>query len=278
MNTFHQIWPDVFTPEQAKQRIEDEKKYYHINNPQNLEEQAINLVGPTVYRTLIKDYTEKQWGRDCRDLPASIINRIPLRFTYDNNYYNDRYQGIPIGGYTQIIDKMLKGTVVKLNYNVKADEWGLKELYSYAKNIIWTGPIDEFFDYELGKLEYRSVRFDKEIEHTTNAQGVAVINFTDHACDYTRIIEHKHFEFNKISNKTVRSYEYPVQDGSGEPMYPINDDRNNKLYEGYIQLYKTRASYNDDLARTFFGGRLGSYKYMNMDECIESALELCKRF
>jgi UDP-galactopyranose mutase len=267
MNTFSKIWKDVYTPEQAKNRIEEEKAKYHVDEPKNLEEQAINLVGPTIYEKLIKGYTAKQWGRPCTELPAFIIKRLPVRFTYDNNYFNDRYQGIPVGGYTAIINKMLEGIEVELGANFFDKR---KEYESCAKKIIFTGPIDEFFSYKYGELEYRSVRFETEILDTPNYQGDAVVNYTEYEVPYTRIIEHKHFEFDTTSPKTVISREYSSTWKLGdEPYYPVNNERNNNLY----LKYKEEA---DKLDNVIFGGRLGQYKYYDMDKVIASALDMLK--
>lgn len=263
MNTFTKLWPEVFTPEEAKQKIEEEKKESYIEHPSNLEEQALNLVGKTIYEKLIKGYTEKQWGKPCKELPAFIINRLPVRYTFDNNYFNDIYQGIPIGGYTKIIEKMLEGIDVKLN----CDYLKNKENYSkLATKTIFTGPIDAFFEYCYGPLEYRSVRFETEILDINNYQGNAVVNYTASDIPYTRIIEHKHFEFGN-QNKTIISKEYSSTWKVGdEPYYPVNDTLNNELYK----KYKILADKNSNI---IFGGRLGQYKYMDMDDVIESALE-----
>jgi len=267
MNTFTKLWNDVFTPLDAKKRIEEEKKNYHIDNPRNLEEQAINLVGPTIYEKLVKGYTAKQWGKECKDLPAFIIKRLPVRFTFDNNYFNDRYQGIPMGGYTQIIEKMLNGIDVRLNTNYLDNK---NELNKICKNIIYTGPIDEYYDYRFGKLDFRTVRFETEVLDTSNYQGNAVINYTEYEVPYTRIIEHKHFEFDITSPKTVISKEYSkkFEDGD-EPYYPINDDRNNDLYNKYKDLAQNETN-------VYFGGRLGLYKYYDMDDTIVEALNFVK--
>ena len=265
MNTFTKLWSDVFTPEDAKRRIEEEKAKYHIDEPKNLEEQAINLVGPTIYEKLIKGYTAKQWGRKCTDLPAFIIKRLPVRFTFDNNYFNDRYQGIPIGGYTMIIEKMLSGIDVKLNYDYKLHKDEID-----AKKVIYTGPIDEYFDYCYGELEYRKVEFKTEILDTPNYQGNAVVNYTEYEVPYTRIIEHKHFEFDTTSPKTVISKEYSSTWKKGdEPYYPMNDEKNNSLYLKYKELAEKEKNVS-------FGGRLGLYKYYDMDDTIEAALEFLK--
>ena len=264
MNTFTKLWNDVFTPEDVRNRIEEEKKKYHIDEPTNLEEQAINLVGPTIYEKLIKGYTAKQWGRPCTELPAFIIKRLPVRFIFDNNYFNDRYQGIPIGGYTKIIEKMLDGIEVRLNYDFFEHK---EELLKETKEIIYTGPIDQFFDYKYGPLEYRSVRFETETLDISNYQGNAVVNYTEYEVPFTRIIEHKHFEFDSTSPKTIISKEYSSTWKVGdEPYYPVNNDKNNSLYE----KYKAEA---DKLGNVHFGGRLGQYKYLDMDKVIERALE-----
>ena len=263
MNTFSKIWNDVFTPAEAMKKIDEEKKKYYVEEPKNLEEQAINLVGPTIYEKLVKGYTAKQWGRKCNELPAFIIKRLPVRFTYDNNYFNDRYQGIPIGGYTKIIEKMLSGIEVKLNSNYFSDR---KHYESISKNIIYTGPIDEFFAYKYGELEYRSVYFETTVLDEVNHQGNAVVNYTDYETPYTRIIEHKHFEFDTKTPKTVISKEYSKSWKLGdEPYYPVNDEKNNTLYN----KYKEEALKLDNV---FFGGRLGQYKYYDMDKVILEAL------
>ena len=262
MNTFTKLWSDVFTPEEAEKKIEQERKTYAIENPKNLEEQAINLVGKTIYEKLIKGYTEKQWGRPCKELPAFIIKRLPVRFTFDNNYFNDCYQGIPIGGYTKIIEKMLEGVEVRLN----TDFLDNKEYYSsQAKKIIFTGPIDAYYDYCFGTLQYRSVRFENTLLDMPNYQGNAVINYTASDVPYTRIIEHKHFEFGK-QPKTVISKEFSAEWKRGdEPYYPINDEKNNALYENY----KDKATSENNV---IFGGRLGQYKYYDMHVVIKNAL------
>ena len=268
MNTFTKLWNDVFTPEEAMAKIDAEKKVYNVVDPKNLEEQAINLVGPTIYEKLVKGYTAKQWGRPCSELPAFIIKRLPVRFTFDNNYFNDRYQGIPIGGYTQIIEKMLSGIEVRLNcdfFKVK------EELKKISKKIIYTGPIDQYFNYCYGPLEFRTVRFETEILNKSNYQGNAVINYTEYEVPYTRIIEHKHFEFDTTSPKTVISKEYSTAWKLGdEPYYPVNDEKNSLLYKKYKELA-------DNESNVIFGGRLGQYKYYDMDDTIISALELLKR-
>ncbi len=267
MNTFTKMWPDCFTPDDVRLRIEEEKAKFHIDDPKNLEEQAINLVGPTIYEKLIKGYTAKQWGRPCTELPPFIIKRLPVRFTFDNNYFNDRYQGIPIGGYTKIIEKMLDGIEVRLNTNFFDNRCDFE---SIAKNIIYTGPIDEYFEYKYGPLEYRTVRFETEVLDEVNHQGNAVINYTEYEIPYTRIIEHKHFEFDTTSPKTVISREYSTTWKLGdEPYYPVNNDKNNKLYLKYKEE-------SDKLSNVHFGGRLGQYKYYDMDKVILAALEYLK--
>ena len=267
MNTFTKLWRDVFTPAEAQKRIEEERAEGYTDNPQNLEEQAINLVGKTIYEKLVKGYTQKQWGRKCTELPAFIIKRLPVRFTFDNNYFNDRYQGIPVGGYTQIIEKMLDGIEVKLGCDFFAD----KEKYlAMADKVIYTGAIDRYYDYCYGALEYRSVRFETEVLDCPNYQGNAVINYTAYDVPYTRIIEHKHFEFDSTSPKTVISREYSSTWKLGdEPYYPVNDEKNGKLYIKYKEL----ADRED---KVIFGGRLGQYKYFDMDDVIDSALETLK--
>ncbi len=263
MNTFSKLWSDVFTPTDAYKKIEEEKKAFNIETPTNLEEQAIKLVGKTIYEKLIKGYTAKQWGRQCTELPPFIIKRLPVRFTYDNNYFNDRYQGIPVGGYTAIIEKMLEGIEVRLNCDYFLDK---EELNSIAKNIIYTGPIDQFFDFKYGKLEYRTVRFENEIIDCPNYQGNAVVNYTEYEVPYTRIIEHKHFEFDTTSPKTIISKEYSKAFEEGdEPYYPVNNDKNNELYNKYYEESKL-------LSNVYFGGRLAQYKYYDMDKVILEAL------
>lgn len=267
MNTFVEIWPDIKTPEEAKARIEKEKEQYHIEEPKNLEEQAINLVGKTIYEKLIKGYTAKQWGRPCTELPPFIIKRLPVRFEFNNNYFNDIYQGIPIGGYTHIIEKMLE----KIDLKLKTDFFTNREYFEQiADKIIYTGPIDQYFDYKYGELEYRTVRFETEELDIPDYQGNAVINYTEYEVPYTRIIEHKHFEFNTTSSKTVISKEYSSSWKLGdEPYYPVNDERNNNLY----LKYKEEA---DKLSNVHFGGRLGQYKYYDMDKVILEALNYIK--
>ena len=261
MNTFSKMW-GIKTPAEAKAIIGGQIANLNIGEPQNLEEQALKLVGTDVYEKLIKGYTQKQWGRPCTELPAFIIKRLPLRFTYDNNYFNDRYQGIAIGGYTQIIEKMLAGSDVKTDTDYFEF---IKENPDIAEKTVFTGQIDEFFGYRYGALGYRSVRFENEILDTDNYQGDAVVNYTDREVPYTRIIEHKHFEFGK-QEKTVISREYSAEWQPGiEPYYPINDEANNALYEKYKALAATRPD-------VIFGGRLGQYKYYDMDKVIAAAL------
>ena len=269
MNTFTKLWNDVITPSDAKTRIEDQKKELNGKEPTNLEEQAISLVGRDIYEKLVKGYTEKQWGKDCRELPAFIIKRLPVRFTFNNNYFNDRYQGIPIGGYNKIIEKMLE----KCDIELGVDYLKNKEKYnSLADKILYTGMIDEYFDYNLGNLEYRSLKFENEIlPEIDDYQGNAVFNYTDRETPYTRIIEHKHFEFNTCSG-TIITKEYPVDWKIGdEAYYPVNNDRNNKLFEEYKLLAQKEN-------KVIFGGRLGHYKYYDMDKVIEAALECVKYF
>lgn len=266
MNTFTKLWKDVITPKQAKEKIEQEKKDYFVENPKNLEEQAINLVGKTIFEKLVKGYTEKQWGKKCKDLPAFIIKRLPVRFTFNNNYFNDTYQGIPIGGYTKIIEKMLNNIEVRLNCDYLKDKETFNNL---ADKVIYTGAIDEFFNYKLGALEYRSVRFETEILDIDNFQGNAVVNYTDYNVPYTRIIEHKHFEFG-LQEKTIISKEFSSKwTINDEPYYPVNDDKNNNLYKAYEELAKGQN-------KVIFGERLGSYKYYDMHNVIREALNLVK--
>lgn len=268
MYTFNKIW-GVVTPEEAKAKIEEQRKEIK-KEPQNLEEQAISLVGRDIYEKLIKGYTEKQWGRDCKDLPAFIIKRLPVRMTYDNNYFNANYQGIPVGGYTKMVSNMLNGIEVRLNedYLLKKEKYN-----AMANKIIYTGAIDAYFDYKLGNLEYRSVRFENEILNTPNFQGNAAVNYTDKETPWTRIIEHKWFEYGKdeFGNdlpKTIISKEYSSEWKLGdEPYYPVNDKRNSDLYNKYKSLA-------DNQDKIIFGGRLGEYKYYDMDAVIAAALEL----
>ncbi len=267
MNTFNKLW-GVKTPKEAKEKIEEEKKSANITEPKNLEEQAISLVGKTIYEKLIKGYTEKQWGKRATELPSFIIKRLPVRFIYDNNYFNDKYQGIPIGGYTKIIEKMLDGIDVKLNCNFFENREALEKI---AKKIIFTGPIDEFYNYKFGELEYRSLRFEDEIIDEENYQGNAVVNYTEYEVPFTRIIEHKHFEFGEGNPyKTIITREYPDKWTIGkEAYYSINDEKNNQLYEKYFELSKQNKN-------VIFGGRLGTYKYYDMDKVILEALKLVK--
>ncbi|MDD6222520.1 MAG: UDP-galactopyranose mutase, partial [Lachnospiraceae bacterium] len=264
MNTFSKMW-GIATPAEAKKIIHDQIEDLHITEPKNLEEQALSLVGRDVYEKLIKGYTEKQWGRPCTELPAFIIRRLPLRFVYDNNYFNDRYQGIPIGGYTQIVEKLLDGADVRLNCDFRKNR---EELEAMADRILYTGQIDQYYDYKLGVLEYRSVRFETEELDTDNFQGNAVVNYTAREVPYTRIIEHKHFEFGK-QDHTIISREYSSEWKKGdEPYYPVNNARNNALYEEYRKLAQSET-------RVRFGGRLGAYKYYDMDKVIAAALAFC---
>ena len=266
MNTFSKMW-NIKTPAEAKAKIAEQIAELNIDEPQNLEEQALKLVGTDVYEKLVKGYTEKQWGRPCNELPAFIIKRLPLRFRFDNNYFSDRYQGIPIGGYTQIIEKMLENAEVKLNTDYFEF---IKENPNIAKKTVYTGAIDEFFGFKLGALEYRSVRFETEILNTDNYQGNAVVNYTAADVPFTRIIEHKHFEFGE-QPKTVISREYSAEWKQGvEPYYPVNNVKNNTLYEQYRKLADERED-------VIFGGRLGLYKYLDMDKVIALALETVKK-
>ncbi|MDD2533822.1 MAG: UDP-galactopyranose mutase [Eubacteriales bacterium] len=262
MNTFNKLW-GVITPEQAQQKIAEQRQHAGTGEPANLEEQAISLIGQDIYEKLIKGYTEKQWGRACTDLPAFIIKRLPVRFTYDNNYFNDKYQGIPEGGYNVIIEKMLAGIDVQLGVDFfqSRENW-LKK----AKKVVFTGMIDEFYNYQFGQLGYRSLRFEHEILDIENFQGNAVVNYTDRETPFTRIIEHKHFEFG-TQPKTVVTREYPVDWVKGdEPYYPINDEQNETLFK----QYKTLAQYDQNI---IFGGRLADYKYYDMHHVVYHALE-----
>ena len=264
MYTFNKMW-GVVTPEEAEARIEEQKREAGITEPKNLEEQAISLVGTDIYEKLVKGYTEKQWGRDCRDLPAFIIKRLPVRLTFDNNYFNALYQGIPMGGYTKMVENMLDGIEVRLNVDYFEHK---AELDALADKVIYTGPIDAYFGYKLGYLQYRSVRFETEILDKPNFQGNAAVNYTDRETPWTRIIEHKWFEFGD-QPKTVISREYSSEWKPGdEPYYPVNDERNGALY----QQYKALA---DAEEKVIFGGRLGEYKYYDMDAVIASALNKC---
>lgn len=266
MNTFNKMW-GVITPQEAAAKIEEQRKEAGITEPKNLEEQAISLVGKDIYEKLIKGYTQKQWGRKCTELPSFIIKRLPVRLTFDNNYFNDLYQGIPMGGYNVIIDKMLDGIEVELGTDYLAN----KDKYeNIADKIIFTGPIDEFYDYCFGPLEYRSVRFETEELPVENYQGNAVINYTDEETPYTRIIEHKHFEFG-TQPTTVISKEYSAEWKVGdEPYYPVNNDKNAALYQKYLDKSKEEN-------KVIFGGRLGEYKYYDMDKVIESALNFVEK-
>ena len=272
MYTFNKMW-GVVTPEEAAAKIEEQKKAAGIVEPKNLEEQAISLVGRDIYEKLIKGYTEKQWGRSCKELPAFIIKRLPVRLTFDNNYFNALYQGIPIGGYTKMVANMLEGIEVQLN----ADYLKNKESYdTIADKIIYTGAIDAFYDYKLGTLEYRSVRFETELLDVPNFQGNAAVNYTDEKTPWTRIIEHKWFEFGKDADgqdlpKTVISKEFSSEWKPGdEPYYPVNDEKNGKLYEQYKCLAETEN-------KVIFGGRLGEYKYYDMDQVIAAALNMAEK-
>ena len=268
MYTFNKMW-GVVTPEEAAAKIEEQRKAAGITNPKNLEEQAISLVGTDIYEKLIKGYTEKQWGRKCTELPAFIIKRLPVRLTFDNNYFNALYQGIPVGGYTRMVERMLEGIEVRLNTDYLKE----KETYdSLANTVIYTGPIDAYFSYSIGYLEYRSVRFETEVLDRPNFQGNAAVNYTDAETPWTRIIEHKWFEFGKDENgndiqKTVISREYSSEWKPGdEPYYPVNDEKNSELYRKYRDLA-------DKEANVVFGGRLGEYKYYDMDKVIRAALD-----
>ena len=270
MYTFNKMW-GVVTPEEAANKIAEQRKEI-IGEPHNLEEQAISLVGRDIYEKLVKGYTEKQWGRDCKDLPAFIIKRLPVRLTFDNNYFNALYQGIPIGGYTKMVKNMLNGIEVRLDTNYLSDRLKYNSL---AKKIVYTGAIDEYFDYQFGNLEYRSVRFENEILDIPNFQGNAAVNYTDKETPWTRIIEHKWFELGKDEDgndipKTVISREYSSEWKVGdEPYYPVNDEKNSNLYKKYKELALQEKN-------VIFGGRLGEYKYYDMDKTIEAALDRCR--
>ena len=275
MNTFYQMW-GVLTPKEAKAKIEEQKKEalaaLNGREPQNLEEQALCLVGKDIFEKLIKEYTEKQWGRKCTELPAFIIKRLPVRLVFDNNYFNDKYQGIPVGGYNQLIDGLLEGIECKTGIDFFHSEY--KDWKKYADKLVYTGAIDEYFGYSLGKLDWRTVSFKTRIENTPNYQGNAVVNYTSHEVPYTRIIEHKHFEMfgQDVYNcpKTVVSEEYSTEYKEGmEPYYPVNDERNNLLAKQYRQLAEKEAD-------VIFGGRLGQYKYYDMAPVIEQVMELWK--
>lgn len=266
MNTFSKMWSDVSTPAEAKARIAEQKAKI-IGEPQNLEEQAISLVGEDIYKKLVKGYTEKQWGRDCKELPAFIIKRLPVRYTYDNNYFNDLYQGIPIGGYNVLINALFEGCDVELNVDYNAN----REKYdALGDKILYTGTLDSFYDFCYGKLEYRSLKFESDILDEENYQGVAVVNYTDCETPYTRVIEHKHFEYG-TQEKTVITREYPAAWEEGmEPYYPINDAKNQELYQKYAELAEKEE-------KVIFGGRLAEYKYYDMDKVIESAFKLIEK-
>ena len=265
MYTFNKMW-GVVTPAEAAAKIEEQKREAGITEPKNLEEQAISLVGTDIYEKLVKGYTEKQWGRDCRDLPAFIIKRLPVRLTFDNNYFNALYQGIPMGGYTKMVENMLSGIEVRLNVDYFEHR---EELDALADRVIYTGPIDAYFGYKLGNLEYRSVRFETEVLDIPNFQGNAAVNYTDRETPWTRIIEHKWFEFG-TQPKTVISREFSSEWKPGdEPYYPVNDERNGALYQEYKKLA-------DAEEKVIFGGRLGEYKYYDMDAVIASALKKCQ--
>ena len=272
MYTFNKMW-GVVTPEEAASKIEEQKKAAGITEPKNLEEQAISLVGTDIYKKLVKGYTEKQWGRPCSELPSFIIKRLPVRLTFDNNYFNALYQGIPMGGYTKMVANMLKGIEVKLGVDYLTNK---AEFDAMASKVIYTGAIDAYFDFKLGALEYRSVRFETELLDKPNFQGNAAVNYTDSETPWTRIIEHKWFEFGKDDNgndlsKTVISREYSSEWKPGdEPYYPVNDEKNGKLYATYKELAEQEKS-------VIFGGRLGEYKYYDMDAVIASALDMCEK-
>ncbi len=266
MYTFNRMW-GVVTPREAEAKIAEQRAAAGIAEPKNLEEQAISLVGTDIYEKLVKGYTEKQWGRPCAELPAFIIRRLPVRFIYDNNYFNARYQGIPIGGYTAMVEKMLEGIEVKLGVDYLAEKSAWDRM---AKTVVYTGPIDRYFAYRFGPLQYRSIRFETEVLDTPNYQGNAVVNYTDRETPYTRVIEHKHFEFG-TQPKTVVSREYSSEWQPGdEPYYPVNDEKNNAHYEQY------RALANLEL-NVWFGGRLGEYKYYDMDAVIAAALDTAEK-
>ncbi len=262
MNTFNKMW-GVITPQEAQAKIKEQREAAGITDPQNLEEQAISLVGTDIYEKLINGYTQKQWGRPCKELPSFIIKRLPVRLTYDNNYFNDLYQGIPVEGYTALVEKLLEGIEVRLNTDYLADKdfWNAQ-----AETVVYTGPVDAYFDYKLGALQCRSVRFETEVLDIDNYQGNAVVNYTDAETPYTRIIEHKHFVFG-TQPKTVISKEYSTEWKPGdEPYYPVNDEKNGALYARYKALADAEQN-------VIFGGRLGEYKYYDMDKVIASALD-----
>lgn len=270
MNTFNKLW-GVVTPEQARAKIAEQRSAV-TGEPQNLEEQAISLVGEDIYKKLIKGYTEKQWGRDCKALPAFIIKRLPVRYTYDNNYFNDRYQGIPVGGYNKLVDKLLEGSEVRLNTDFNTDRAGFAAL---ADKVVYTGTIDSYFDYKFGNLEYRSLRFETELLPQGDYQGVAVVNYTDRETPYTRVIEHKYFEYGRYDtlpqDKTVVTREYSCDWTPGtEPYYPVNNAENQALYAKYAAEAEKEPS-------VIFGGRLAEYKYYDMDKVIASALTFAEK-
>lgn len=265
MNTFNKLW-GVVTPAEAKTKIEEQAAAYRTEHPANLEEQALNLVGKDIYEKLIKGYTEKQWGHRATELPPEIIKRLPVRYIYDNNYFNDIYQGIPIGGYTAMIEKMLAKAEVRLSVDYLEHK---DELDALAEKVVYTGPIDAYYGYQFGELEYRSVSFETEVLDQPNYQGNAVVNYTEYEVPYTRIIEHKHFEFG-TQDKTVISREYPAAWKKGdEPYYPVNNEKNNMLYHSYEELAKEEK-------KVIFGGRLGTYKYMDMHHVVAEALRVTK--
>lgn len=266
MNTFYQMW-GVKTPEEAKEKLESQIREAAVCEPKNLEEQALSLVGKDIYEKLIRGYTEKQWGKRARELPSFIIRRLPVRYTYDNNYFNDSYQGIPVGGYTRMVERMLEGVEIRLDTDYFQER---EELDKLADRVVFTGMIDAYYGECYGKLDYRSLRFETEVMDTPNYQGNAVVNYTEYEIPYTRIIEHKHFEFG-TQPKTVITREYPAAwTGKEEPYYPINDDRNNRLYEKYKALA-------DQEERVIFGGRLGMYRYYDMHQVIAEALESARK-
>lgn len=265
MNTFNKLW-GVVTPAEAKAKIEEQAAAYRTEHPANLEEQALNLVGKDIYEKLIKGYTEKQWGHRATELPPEIIKRLPVRYIYDNNYFNDIYQGIPIGGYTAMIEKMLAKAEIRLGVDYLEHK---DELDALAEKVVYTGPIDAYYEYQFGELEYRSVSFETEVLDQPNYQGNAVVNYTEYEVPYTRIIEHKHFEFG-TQDKTVISREYPAAWKKGdEPYYPVNNEKNNMLYHSYEELAKEEK-------KVIFGGRLGTYKYMDMHHVVAEALRVTK--
>ena len=267
MNTFYQMWGTI-TPKEAKEKLDSQIAKEGIKEPKNLEEQALSLVGRDIYEKLIKGYTEKQWGKKADELPAFIIKRLPLRMTYDNNYFNDSYQGIPIGGYTKIFEKMLEGIEVRLNTNFFENK---EHFEGIANKIVFTGMIDEYFQYCFGPLEYRSLEFETKMLKVDNYQGNAVVNYTEYEIPYTRIIEHKHFEFDSSSEKTIISYEYPTKwNKDKEPYYPVNDEKNNELYARYKMLAEGQE-------KVIFGGRLGMYQYFDMHKVIEEALKVVEK-